>query len=95
VSGNTTKYGAAAVDRGLEALFAQRSVPLLGRTINLHDLLAAEVQRLVAANAGHLIARFEASSVSSSVELESQVPLHWAISAFCSFLLSGLRDALI
>jgi len=73
VSGNTAKYGAAAVDRGLEALFAQRSVPLLGRTINLHDLLAAEVQRLVAANAGHLIARFEASSVSSSVELESQV----------------------
>mmetsp|Transcript_32954 Transcript_32954/g.78206 ORF Transcript_32954/g.78206 Transcript_32954/m.78206 type:complete len:1567 (+) Transcript_32954:248-4948(+) len=66
-------FGEAAVPRRFEALLELRQLPVLGRAVDLRRLLGARVRELLRANAEHLIARFEDSSVLAVVELESQV----------------------
>jgi len=66
-------FGDAGTPRRLGVLLEQRHLAVLGRSIDLRQLLTARLLRLFQQNAEHLISRFEAGSVVSVVELESQV----------------------
>lgn len=53
------------------ALMAQRHVNLLGRTVDINELLSQHVNGYFRRNVEYIIKRFEASSITSAVELKN------------------------